>query len=208
MSDQQHFSNADTGSKPADPYKEANKDDAPVPEKIDALSTLVTKCKFGMMVTRDSQTGHLVSRCMALAAKETGGIDLLFYTNTETGKTDELAADPHVNMSFLNSSGEWASVSGTASIITDRSMVKQHYSSTLKAWLGDLGDGVHNGGPEDPRLGIIRVNMNTATFAINDKNVVSRVAEVVQGEITGKPASVNKLRKITDTEVQQWRAMH
>jgi len=204
----QQFSNASTGDKPADPYKEANKDDVPVPEKIEDLNSFITKCKFGMMVTRDSKTGHLISRCMALAAQETGGIDLLFYTNTESGKTDELAADPHVNMSFLNSTGEWASISGTASIITERSLVKQHYSSTLKAWMGDLGDGVHNGGPEDPRIGIIRVKMHTATYAFTSKGAVGRAVEVVQGEITGKPASVNKLREISDAEVQQWRAMH
>lgn len=204
----QQFSNASTGDKPADPYKEANKDDVPVAEKIGDLCSFIAKCKFGMMVTKCSKTDHLVSRCMALAAQETGGIDLLFYTNTESGKTDELAADPHVNMSFLNSTGEWASISGTASIITERSLVKQHYSSTLKAWMGDLGDGVHNGGPEDPRIGIIRVKMHTATYAFTSKGAVGRAVEVVQGEITGKPASVNKLREISDVEVQQWRAMH
>lgn len=32
------------------------------------------------------------------------GVDLLFHTNTETGKTDELAADPQVNMGFIRSS--------------------------------------------------------------------------------------------------------
>jgi len=204
----QQFSNTSTGDKPADQYTDANKDDVPVPEKINDLSSFISSCKFGMMVTRDSKTGHLVSRCMALAAQETGGIDYLFYTNTESGKTDELAADPHVNLAFLDSKGEWASVSGTAKIITDTGLVKQHYSSSLKAWMGDLGDGVHNGGPEDPRLAIIRVDMHTAKYALTSKGAVARAVQVAQGSITGKPASVNKLREITDAEVQQWRAMH
>jgi hypothetical protein len=53
-----------------------------------------------MMTTRQDQSGLLVSRCMALAAKESA-VDLLFHTNTETGKTDELLSDPHVNMAFI-----------------------------------------------------------------------------------------------------------
>jgi hypothetical protein len=52
------------------------------------------------MTTRQDQSGLLVSRCMALAAKESA-VDLLFHTNTETGKTDELLSDPHVNMAFI-----------------------------------------------------------------------------------------------------------
>lgn len=64
------FSNTDTGSKPADPYTAANKEgDLPVSEKIETLDKFVSSCKFGMMTTRDTTTGKLVSRCMAIAAK-------------------------------------------------------------------------------------------------------------------------------------------
>lgn len=63
------FSNTDTGSKPADPYKEKNIDDVSIKEKIEDLSEFITASKFGMMTTRDGSSGALVSRCMALAAK-------------------------------------------------------------------------------------------------------------------------------------------
>jgi hypothetical protein len=63
------FSNTDTGSKPADPYKAKNLDDASIKEKVEGLSEFISNCKFGMMTTRDETTGRLVSRCMALAAK-------------------------------------------------------------------------------------------------------------------------------------------
>jgi hypothetical protein len=63
------FSNADTGSKPADLYKTKNKDEASINEKIEDLSAFADACKFGMMTTRDGSSGALVSRCMALAAK-------------------------------------------------------------------------------------------------------------------------------------------
>jgi hypothetical protein len=64
-----NFSNTDTGSKPADPYKEKNLDDASIKEKVEDLSEFISNCKFGVMTTRDGITGRLVSKCMALAAK-------------------------------------------------------------------------------------------------------------------------------------------
>ncbi|KAK4109628.1 putative bli-3 protein [Canariomyces notabilis] len=203
-----HQSNPTEG-KHTDPYKDANVDTGvSLEQKIRDLSTFMTNCKFAMMTTRDAASGNLVSRCMALAAQETGGIDLLFYTNAESGKAEDLASDSHINIGFLNNSGEWASVSGVANVVTDRSLVKQHYSPHLKAWLGDLGDGTHDGSENDPRIGIIRVKMTTAHYSISSKNIIGRMAEIAQGAVTGKPAAVNKLREIGEAEVKEWRASH
>lgn len=64
------FSNADTGDKPSDPYYNKNIDtNATLKEKVETLAKFVSSCKFGMMTTRDSSTGKLVSRCMAVAGK-------------------------------------------------------------------------------------------------------------------------------------------
>jgi len=202
------YSNTDAPSnKSADPYKAKNLDtDASLKEKVEDLSEFIDACKFGMMTTRDGSSGMLVSRCMALAAKESGGIDLVFHTNTESGKTDDIQSDNHINVSFLNSSGEWASISGTCSIDASRETVKKYYSPVLKTWLGDLGDKTHDGGPDDPRIAVIRVKTNTATYAVVRKNVASRAVEMAQGVVTGKAAVVNKLREITEAEVETWRS--
>lgn len=111
-----------------------------------------------------------------------------------------------MNVSFINSSGEWASIAGQASVVTDRDLVKKTYSSGLKAWLGDLGDGVHDGSENDPRIGIIRVKTTTVTYSLVSGNFISRAAEVAQGVITGKPAQVSKLREISAEDVGNWRA--
>ncbi|KAL8709423.1 MAG: hypothetical protein Q9220_005806 [cf. Caloplaca sp. 1 TL-2023] len=199
------FSNTDTGSKPADPYKATNKTEPELKEKVEDLVAFIEKCKFGMMTTRIGSSGLLTSRCMALAAKEGGGIDLLFHTNTESGKTDDLKSDPKINMAFLDSTGNWASVSGEADIVTDREMVRKYYSPTLKAWLGDLDDGKHDGGPEDPRIGVIKVVAKTATYAVQSGTFIGRGIEVAKGTVTGKPANVNKLRELSEDELSQWR---
>ncbi|KAL8878666.1 MAG: hypothetical protein Q9192_008394 [Flavoplaca navasiana] len=201
------FSNADTGDKPADPYKEVNKTEPGLKEKVEDLVNFIESCKFGMMTTRIESSGLLVSRCMALAAKEGGGIDLLFHTNTESGKTDDLKSDPKINIAFLNPTGEWASISGEADIVVDRDVVRKYYSPTLKAWLGDLEDGKHDGGPEDPRIGVIKVLAKTATYAIATKTMLGRGAEIVKGTVTGNAPNVNKLRELAEEELMEckWR---
>jgi hypothetical protein len=62
------YSNADTGSKTADPYKQENIDEASLSTKVEDLISFAEKCKFCMMTTR-TDDGLLVSRCMAMAAK-------------------------------------------------------------------------------------------------------------------------------------------
>jgi len=202
------FSNTDTGSKPQDPYKEKNKDETSLRQKIDDLVAFMDKQKFAMMTTRIESSGLLVSRCMALAAKESGGVDLLFHTNTESGKTSDIASDPAINISFLASSGEWASISGTSTINTDRSLVHKHYSPSLKAWLGDLGDGKHDGGPDDPRIGIISVKAKTITYAVTGQTALGRGIEIAKGTVTGEAPKVNNLREISESELDEWRKIH
>jgi len=197
-----------TSSQPADPYKAKNKDEPGLEQKVNDLSAFIQSAKFGMLTTRIADSGLLVSRCMALAAQESGGIDLIFHTNTHSGKASDLDSDSHVNMSFLNSSGSWASISGTASVIEDRSVVKKYYTPTLKTWLGDLGDGTHDGSENDPRIGVIRIKAVTATYAVSTGTFVGRGIEMVKGAVTGEVASVNDLREISEQEIKQWRSSH
>ncbi|EME42356.1 hypothetical protein DOTSEDRAFT_73245 [Dothistroma septosporum NZE10] len=199
------FSNTDTGSKTADPYTAKNIQEPSLKEKVEDLVQFIDKAKFCMLTTKTSD-GLLASRCMAVAAKEGNGVDLLYHTNTESGKTDDLENSPDVNVAFLDSSGQWGSISGRATIETDRAKVREYYSPALKAWLGDLGDGKHDGGPEDPRVGLIKVQAKTIQYAISRKNFITSTIEVAKGVVTGESPQVNKLRHLSEEEIQQWRS--
>lgn len=94
-------------------------------------------------------------------------------------------------------------MSGEATVVTDRDVVRKYYNVSLKAWVGDLGDGVHNGGPEDPRLAIIRVVARTATYALAVGTSLGRAVEIVKGAVTGQAAQVNKLRELTEKELDE-----
>jgi general stress protein 26 len=56
-------------------------------------------------------------------------VNLIFIANKASWKFDELANDSHVNVSFYEpSSTDWASFSGQAKIITDKAVIKKHWS--------------------------------------------------------------------------------
>lgn len=82
-------------------------------------------------------------------------------------------------------------------------MVRKYYNSSLRAWVGDLGDGVHDGGPEDPRIGIIRVVARTATYALAVGTSLGRGVEIIKGAVTGQAAEVNKLRELSEKELDE-----
>jgi hypothetical protein len=69
-----------------------------------------------------------------------------------------------------------------------------------------VGDGTHHdGGPKDPRIGVIKVSAKTATYAVSRKNAISRAADFAQSTITGNSPTANKLREISE-EIATWRA--
>lgn len=82
-------------------------------------------------------------------------------------------------------------------------MVRKHYSTALKAWIGNLGDGVHDGGPEDPRVCVIKVKALTAQYAISRSNYLVNMAEVAKGVVTGSAPQVQKLRHLNEQELSQ-----
>lgn len=86
---------------------------------------------------------------------------------------------------------------------TDRDFIHKYYSPALKAWIGDLGDGKHDGGPDDPRICAIRVKAITAQYAISKKTPVGGFIEFAKGVATGEAPNVNKLRYLGEEEIEQ-----
>lgn len=106
-----------------------------------------------------------------------------------------------MNVSFMDAKGEWASLSGMVEML-GRDSVKKLYTPELRAWMGDLGDGECDGGPNDPRLGVIRVKVLTARYSILRADSSKQVEE---GFKTGKTPRVVRLREIGKEEVEEWR---
>lgn len=88
-------------------------------------------------------------------------------------------------------------------MIGDPAIVKKYYSPALKAWLGDMGDGVHDGGPSDPRIGVIKLEAKLATHVVAHKGVIGRAYETVKGAVQGSVPHVNGIREFSLKELAE-----
>jgi general stress protein 26 len=149
------------------------------------------------------------------------GLWFTFLANNATFKFDEIESDSSVNLSFLEpSSTSWVSVCGKAKcvldhaicrrfadpymprITTDRELIKKVWSPFVSAWFGDLGDGVHKGDENDPRVSAIQVVPDEIRYWYAQRSTIGQVAEIATSAITGGTAVPGELRTITKAEIQ------
>ena len=170
------------------------RDAAPLGKKLHELYGLIEGIEIAMFTTRRPD-GHLVSRPMATQTQAEGS-DLWFVTDIESHKLDELEHDPHVNLGYFDTrSWEWVSVSGTATISTDRARIRSLYQPDWKAWFGKIDD-VRDGGPDDPRLALILVDADTVIYMKREKSTPMVLFEVAKGMVTGEKPDVGETRKL------------
>ena len=163
---------------------------------LTTLYELADEIKIAMMTTRRAD-GHLRSRAMA-NQKRADGADLWFVTSKDADKLTEIAADPHVNLSYFRSSSmEWISVSGTAVISHDRTKIKELYESDWKMWFGTDGDPRH-GTEEDPRMVLIGVTVHAAEFLEVNKPKPVILYELVKGWLTGSEPELGEMHTLTE----------
>ena len=153
-------------------------------DKYEQFQKLVEDLEIAMLTTRRPD-GLLVSRPMATQAFAAGA-DLWFVTAKGSEKLSEIAANPEVNLAYYKDrTREWISVAGNARIVEDRAKIHELYRPDWKAWFEDKG-GAENGGPDDPRLVLIAVNIRIVHYLELNKPQAVVLFEVAKGMITGK----------------------
>ncbi|KAI7852466.1 protein bli-3 [Circinella umbellata] len=190
-----------------DPPREVNKDSSTVTteKKIEDLYNLISGIGFCMMTTHCKDTGKLVSRAMSPQTPDAPA-DLWFYVNENSPKVQDIEADPNVNLAFhKQNTSEWISISGTAQIVRDRNKIKKFYSPDVRPWFGDLHDGIHDGGPDDPRIALILVTADTVHYCLKDTGPTVQTFRIAKSLITGEPPKVSVERTLEQDELKHGR---
>ena len=171
--------------------------------KLSKFYDLVEDIETAMFTTRRSD-GMLVSRPMATQAFAEGA-DLWFVTAKGSPKLSELKYDANVNLAYFKTrSREWVSVAGRAKIVRDRAKIHELYRPDWRAWFGDEG-GENDGGPDDPRLVLIGVNVRLAMYLKLNKPQPVVLFEVMKGMVTGERPDFPPTKTITATEARKGR---
>ena len=176
-------------------------DQATLDQKLNDLYALIDGIEIAMFTTRRPD-GQLVSRPMATQTQAEGS-DLWFVTDVESNKLDELQFDPHVNLTYYKDrTREWVSVSGTAKISQDRRAIHKLYQKDWRAWFGDEG-GERNGGPDDPRLALVVVDIQSVVYLKVDKPQPVVLFEVARAMVTGTPPNLGEQRQLSGEEIDR-----
>ena len=156
-------------------------------EAIEKLTALIQDIDFAMMTTVDAD-GVLRSRPMSTQKTEFDG-DLWFFTSDKTHKTEEIEKDNRVNLSYANPDDNvYVSVSGTASVVKDRTKMEELWNPILKAWFPD--------GLDTPGICLLRVSVEQAEYWDSPSSTIVQIAGFVKAMVTGQRASGGENEKI------------
>jgi general stress protein 26 len=141
--------------------------------------SLVSSCD--KMTPRPSRSNVFVffsQHSRAMRPASTDKLQPVFIYDNSSHKDEEVKKDSHVNVSFLEpTKGDWISIAGKANTTTDRETVKKYFNPATKAWFGDLGDGVHDGTANDPRVTVLIVKPAEVSRIRFMSTVMSRMAK-------------------------------
>jgi general stress protein 26 len=180
-------------------------DETPKPQQISEFYNFVDGKKIGLLTTIRPDIGP-VSRSMAIAKRV--GPDFLFLANAHSRKFQDLESSKNVQITFQDSSNQdWASVTGTATTTSNSDpRIKDLWSSGTKAWFGDLGDGVHDGSAEDPRMTLIEVKASYVVYWLHQVGALGFVKEVGVAALTGKVANTGVTRELVESDIEKARS--
>ena len=178
--------------------------ETPKPEQIKDFYSIVDGLTSCLLVTERSNIGP-VGRSMAVAKRV--GPDFLFLSNVQSQKFDDLRNSETTAITFQDSSTQnWVSIAGKATKSSNSDpRIKDLYSKTISAWFGDLGDGVHTGGPEDPRMALIEVKSHYIAYWKSTVGALGFAKEVGVATMTGKVANTGDLREFGSADIEKMR---
>lgn len=156
-------------------------------EHVRELGELIRDVRIAMLTTT-TREGRLVSRPLATQDVEFDG-DLWFATGADSGKLEEIEANPRVNVAYANpTKNSYVSVSGTAFIVHDRARIDELWSPAMKVYFPE--------GKDDPNLRLIRVRAETAEYWDGPGSAVGKAFYLVSAAVTGDAGTMSENERI------------
>jgi general stress protein 26 len=135
---------------PADPVTVS--DD---PEEVAKVHDIISGMDVAMLTTVDATSpGRLTSRPLSTQRAEEDG-DVLFLVRDRSPVVRDVEAHPQVNVAY-SSAKAWVSLAGTATVVRDRALVKELWSTGASAFM--------EGGPDNPDNVVLKVSGDTAEY--------------------------------------------
>jgi len=146
-------------------------------ERHDDVWNRIKDIRFAMLTTFDAD-GSLTARPMTTVQKQFDGT-LWFFTSRTSPPAMAVAADPIVGLQYVDTSNDvYVSLSGEASIETDRVRMQGLWSPMVKAWFPK--------GIDDPDLVLLRVDVYKAEYWDVKESKPVQLFKIARAAVTGK----------------------
>jgi general stress protein 26 len=151
------------------------------------LGELIRDIRIALLTTVDAE-GRFHTRPVQTLEFE-GNQLLWFFTDRESPKADELRRDVRVSLGYADPAKHtYAAVSGTATLIQDAQKARELWTVEQRAYYPE--------GPEDPRLALLRVQIERAEYWIAPGRI-SYLLAAGRAALSGVPvAIIGENRKI------------
>jgi general stress protein 26 len=139
-----------------------------------------------MATTHDGAT--LRSRPMAPRVDKEEGV-IRFLTKADSAKVGEVNADHDINLAFSAPKDmDFVSVSGTATISTDRRLIKELWNSYADAWF--------DGGPESADVAVVTVRPSQAELWDGESSKLKTLWEIAKAKATDRKPDLGENKKV------------
>ena len=156
-------------------------------DDIKKLGELIQDIGIAMLTTVDDD-GTLRSRPMQTQDDEFDG-DLWFFTGASSHKVLEVQQEARVNVSYAApDKNRYVSVSGTASLVRDKTKIDALWNPALKAWFPD--------GKDDPEVALLKVSVEQAEYWDTPSSKVVHLVGFVKAVATGQTYQPGENEKI------------
>ena len=159
-------------------------------DDIKAMWDMLSEFTFAMMITHDEIDGVRLMRGRPMAAyldPEAGMVR--FLSERTDDKVDEVHAEHDVCLSFAQpDKNRFASVSGRATMTTDRALIKTLWGPAADTWF--------EGDAETADVVVIEVRPIEAEYWRKDETVFTRAFQYAKGLVTDDSPNIGENRKI------------
>lgn len=147
------------------------------------LGDLIADIEIAMLVTTASD-GTLVSRPLATLQADFRG-DLWFFVNASSGKIDDIAQHPRVNLSYANPEHHlYVSVTGTARVLHDQAKIAELWHPAASVYFP--------GGETDPELRLLKIEVETAEYWQKSGGLVSQALRLMHAVTGSGPEALDE----------------
>lgn len=151
-------------------------------DNIRHLANLIKDVEIAMLTTTRAD-GRLASRPLGTQQVEFDG-NLWFATAADSEKVAEIKADPQVNVAYASAGkNTYVSISGKASIVSDREKIEELWSPAMKIFFPE--------GKDDPNLRLILVRAESAEYWDGPGTAIGKALYLLVAAVSDDPGAMS-----------------